>query len=334
MTRKFINAISAIPSTQTLLRIANPNIVSVFYHTVSSKPLPHIKHLYPALTPQQFAQDLDFMLKHFTPIGINDLISGNKHKKPGLFLSFDDGFSEVYTEVLPILKSKSIPATIFINPHFVDNKDMLYRCKVSLIIEKVNSLQNLPNLPNLPASIQNRSKIELTNWLKSLTQKDMLQIEKLAANLNINFNQYLSTQKPYLTLNQIKELTSQGFSVGAHSLNHPNFAELTAKQQIEQAEQSIEWISKNIPNQPNLFAFPFSSDGVSPEFIAHFLQKPSHKCDMIFGTSGYKPTNSPNFLHRIPMEEKNKKAQQIIKGEMLYYVAKKMINRHKDNMVI
>ncbi|HZJ73571.1 MAG TPA: polysaccharide deacetylase family protein [Perlabentimonas sp.] len=337
MIRKFSNVISAIPSTRALLKTAKPNIVSVFYHTVSSKPLPHLKHLYPVLSPQLFAQDINFLLKHFTPIDIHDLTYDTntcKRAKPGLLLSFDDGFREVFTEVLPILKSKSVPATIFVNPHFVDNKDMLYRCKVSLIIEKVSSLKKLPNIPNLSLSSQKVSASDFTNWLKTLNQTDLSQIEKIATYLGVNFSEYLSKHRPYLSINQLKTMANEGFTIGAHSLNHPNFASLTVNEQVAQAEKSIQWVSENIPNQPKLFAFPFSSDGVSAEFFKHFIQYPSKECDMIFGTSGYKPTSSPKFMHRIPMEESNRTAQQIIKGELLYYLIKKMANRHKDNTVI
>lgn len=337
MIRRLTKAISVVFPTKTLIRKVKPDIVSVFYHTISHKPLPHLKHLYPVLTPKQFIQDLDFLLKHFTPIDINDLIGDtkiSKHKKPALLLSFDDGFREVFTEALPILKSKSVPATIFINPHFVDNKDMLYRCKVSLIIEKVNSFVDVPNIPSIPLNLQKATKQGLTNWLKTLNQTNILQIESIANSLGVNFSEYLSTHKPYLSLSQLQKMANEGFTVGSHSLNHPNFASLTANEQIMQAEQSIKWVCDNIPNQPKLFAFPFSSDGATTQFFKHFIQYPSDKCDIIFGTSGYKPTNSAKFMHRIPMEEKNRTAQQIIKSELLYFLIKKLVNRHKDNTVI
>ncbi|MFA5648365.1 MAG: polysaccharide deacetylase family protein [Bacteroidales bacterium] len=337
MIRRFTKAISIACPTKTLIRTVKPDIVSVFYHTISNKPLPHLKHLYPVLTPKQFTQDLEFLLKHFTPININDLVGeskSSKRKKPALLLSFDDGFREVFTEALHILKSKSIPATVFINPYFVDNKDMLYRCKVSLLIEKLTSLADVPKTPSIPLNLQKTTKHNLIKWLKTLNHTNTIQIEDLANGLGVNFSEYLSTHKPYLNLNQLQKMANDGFTIGAHSLNHPNFAHLTASEQIAQAEQSMKWVSDNIPNQPKLFAFPFSSDGVSTIFFKHLIQYPSDKCDIIFGTSGYKPTNSPKFMHRIPMEEKNRTAQQIMKSELLYFLIKKLVNRHKDNTII
>lgn len=337
MIRKLIKTISSAIPTKTLLWRVKPNVISVFYHTISNESLPHLKHLYPVLTPKRFEQDLSFLLTHFTPIDINNLANGkqtSKSKKPGLLLSFDDGFSEIFTEVLPVLKSKSIPATIFVNPNFVDNKDMLYRCKVSLIIEKINSLDSNFDIQNLSVNPLITNKKGLTKWLKTLNQTNISQIESIAKELDLNFTEYLSTQKPYLSIEQIKKMANEGFTIGSHSLGHPNFACLTANEQINEAEQSIKWISDNIPNQPKLFAFPFSSDGVSTQFFNHFLQYPSENCDMIFGTAGYKPTNSVKFMHRIPMEEGNKTAQQIINNELLSYLIKRMANRHKDNTVI
>ncbi|WP_262708643.1 polysaccharide deacetylase family protein [Natronoflexus pectinivorans] len=52
-------------------------------------------------------------------------------------LTFDDGLSEIYHETIPILEKKGIPATIFLNTGFIDNKKMFYRFKSSLVIESI-----------------------------------------------------------------------------------------------------------------------------------------------------------------------------------------------------
>jgi peptidoglycan/xylan/chitin deacetylase (PgdA/CDA1 family) len=125
-----------------------------------------------------------------------------------------------------------------------------------------------------------------------------------------------------------------GFTIGAHSQTHPNFVDISFNQQISEVEESITWIQNNIPNQPKLFAFPFTNFGLSKEFYSHFLVNEPNSLDMMFGTAGLKPTNSSKLVHRIPMEVQGHRAKQIIKGEFFYYLAKSLVGKHKEYLPI
>ena len=54
--------------------------------------------------------------------------------KNAFLLSFDDGLKEVFTTIAPILLKKGVPASFFINPCFIDNNELFYRYKISLLI--------------------------------------------------------------------------------------------------------------------------------------------------------------------------------------------------------
>lgn len=128
-----------IISVRLLMKLTGKNVIFPFYHSVSDSYLAHIHHLYHPKTTKQFISDLDFLLKHYCPMDINEVISfrdsSKKRSKPGFFLSFDDGLKEFYEIIAPVLLKKGIPAACFLNSGFVDNKDLFYRYKASLLCE-------------------------------------------------------------------------------------------------------------------------------------------------------------------------------------------------------
>ena len=132
-----------IIGTPRLIRKSNQNMINVFYHSVSNEYLPHISPLYKLKSIAEFENDIDFILKHFNPVSINEIqqiVAENKiFSKPSFHISFDDGLREVYTNVLPILKAKGIPATVFVNSNFVGNRNLFYRYKVALLIDRLKN---------------------------------------------------------------------------------------------------------------------------------------------------------------------------------------------------
>lgn len=339
MIRGLSHSIAQLFPYKVLHGMVRPRIVAPFYHTVSNLAPLHIASLYPVYTPEQFERHLEFLLKHFEPIVSTDvplILSGKKKsKKPALFLSFDDGFKEIVTIVEPILSKRGIPATFFVSPNFVDNRDMLFRCKLSLIESRLSDFKDKSLLTEVLGNITGKRNIganQIKNIIYGLGHNDSDSIDSIANAVGVNFTEYLKTEQPYLTLNQILTLSSKGYTIGAHSLTHPLFAELTFEQQISEVQQSVDWVQQNIPNQPKLFAFPFTSHGVDGRIFKHFIDSNEPKIDLMVGTSGYKPTHNNRFLHRIPMEMSLVSAKSRLKSELFYYLAKALVGKHNDKL--
>src|SRR5512141_2143175 len=57
-----------------LVRLANTSPLVVYYHVVSDEHLPHIKHLYSYKSRMGFEADIDFLLKTYVPVSLEELI--------------------------------------------------------------------------------------------------------------------------------------------------------------------------------------------------------------------------------------------------------------------
>ena len=54
--------------------------------------------------------------------------------------------------------------------------------------------------------------------------------------LGVDFETFLRQHRPYLTSEEIQTLRTQGFEIGAHSIDHPHYADLTLAEQVRQTE--------------------------------------------------------------------------------------------------
>jgi len=260
--------------------ITRKKIIVPFYHTVAEQPLPHIKHLYRMKTVEEFQKDLNFLLKYFEPIDIETLYHLHIHKtvpkKPVFHLTFDDGMTEIYDIVAPILLKKGISATFFVNSAFVDNKALFYR------------------------------------------HKDSLELE------GVPIDDFLNKEKPYLTTEQIKDLSKWGFTIGAHSVDHPYYYKIPFDEQLRQTRESLDFVSSIVTQKLRLFAFPFTDYIVSKQFFKEI----ELDVDLCFGTAGLKNDEMPFNIQRIDGEkDKIKSLEVLLKKEYLKYLVKFFLKR-------
>lgn len=284
--------------------------------------MPHIAHLYQPRTVHQFEKDLDFFLKYYEPVEL-DFLSNNRHlenpNKNYFHLTFDDGLREVFDIVAPILLKKGVTATIFLNANFVDNQDLFFRYKASLILNVLN--KNTVSKVQLLA-IQ---KIIPENIL-SINFSNQSKLDEIADYLEIDFNDFLKEQQPYLNKSQIQTLYNQGFTFGGHSLNHPLFSEISISEQVKQATESTLFAKKITGQQMGGFAFPFTDFGVKNTFFNKIFTK--KVIDVSFGTAGLKKQRYGQHWQRFPMEEGEGTAEELVKTEYLYYLVKRIFGKH------
>jgi peptidoglycan/xylan/chitin deacetylase (PgdA/CDA1 family) len=321
---------------ERLKKITGHNFISPFYHTVSNYQIPHIKHLYSIRNEKEFERDLDFYLKYFNPITLSEFFTsikeGNIIKKNSFLLSFDDGLREFEEIVAPILIRKGISATCFLNSNFIDNKNLFYRFKASLIYEKL-----------ITEDISVFFKTKLNNWFKdnklpikdnwksifSINYQNKYLLDELATILEIDFQDYLLKKQPYLSSNQIKGLIGKGFTFGAHSIDHPKYLDLDETEQINQTAKSIDEINKKFNIDYKLFSFPFTDYGIKKSFFNKVFDLKNPIADVTFGTAGLKIDVVSKNIQRIPIEIDNCTAEEIIIGEYEYYLAKNLFGKNK-----
>lgn len=295
------------------------------YHNVCDHELPHLKHIIKYKSTKDFEKDLDLLSKDFQFVNwseFKDYFAGNfKPSKKMLLLTFDDGFREFYDVAVSILERKGIYAINYVNPAFIDNQDMMFRCKASILLENILTRKTIPE-DALPLLSQTRTHEERILGLK---YADLTIIKELADALEVDFVDYQNKNQPYMSLEQLKSLHQKGFGVSAHSWDHPLYHEISVTKQLENTQKSLCYIQEN-GFEADTFAFPFTDYEVSMEFFEKLFDKKN--LAFTFGTAGIKLDEFSKNIQRIPMET-GEDAMNIIKKEIAYYQVKKWLNKNK-----
>jgi len=322
-------------SFKWLKKLSGQQNIFPFYHTVSNFELPYIKHLYPVFTEKQFRNDLDFLLSNYHPATFREVLqfvnSNKKSDKPFFFLSFDDGFSQCASVIAPILKKKGVEAAFFVNPAFIDNSALSHRQSLSFIIEKMISASKI-EIEKI-SQITSTQKINIESLvleLKKLTIKDEDKTTEIARILHIDFEKLLTEYRPYLSLDELKKLKTDGFTIGSHGFNHAEFQSMTMDEMKQQIEMSFAFLENHLNIETRIFSFPFTDHTIPLSFF-NFLKNEA-QIAVSFGTAGLKHDSAPNHIQRIPLElEGFNSVQQIVKAEYFYYLAKAFVGKNLIN---
>ena len=312
----FLQPIIKIIPFPLLKQWAEGDLVILYYHLVNNKCVPHVSSLYKYKNTKQFIDDLDFLLKNFSPVALPDVILWNKglgSLPPNPFLlTFDDGFREISDIINPILLDKGIPATHFICSAFLDNQELHYHHKASLLVDQIRkgvSAQVEGKIKNILINVGIISS-QLSEGLLKIDYRGQDVLDKIAEVLQVDFQMYLNEKQPYLTSSQVRKLIDQGFTIGAHSIDHPYYSDLTLPEQLEQTIGSVKRIRETFGLDYGAFAFPHDDHGVYQEFFRIVCE--SGLVDITFGTGGMLDNCLRSHKQRVSLENPLLPAKEII----------------------
>ena len=286
-------------------KISGIRLVVPTWHIVSDIEVPHVSGLYSFKNVGQFKADLEFFLRHYSPVTEQDVIRHLYEDGPlpprCVLLTFDDGFREIYDVVAPLLRASGAPAIFFLTTSAIDNQHLCFPQKKSLLLSALAARQSVTARDEASrllsvAGVCNGPDLAPRIRAVSFQQRSVL--DRLAGILSCDFKGYLASQKPYLSSEQVQVLVRQGFGIGAHSVDHAPYAELSLEEQLAQTRESIHWLSECFRLKCRSFAFPYRDNGVSLDFFRTIFGEGDLK--LSFGTGGLirhpYPYNLPRFF--------------------------------------
>jgi peptidoglycan/xylan/chitin deacetylase (PgdA/CDA1 family) len=296
------------------------SLVVPFYHVVSDSYVPHVSNLYKFRTIAEFESDLKFFTRHFDPVSLTDIVdalNGTRTLPRSCFhLTFDDGFREMYDIVAPMLQRAGVPATFFLTTAFLDDGGMAHHNELSVLLDRIQSQPGLSGavMARLESMLPPKNGARtLRDRMLSITYAEKSLVRSLAEVLDVDLDQYVRETHPHLTSEQVAGLVRQGFAIGAHSHDHPLYADLSPEEQLAQTRQSTELLER-FGFRPKAFAFPHNDDGVQGEFFTTVFSE--RLLDVSFGTSGFVPHYHPRNIERATMEKTAAPASQIVTRQL------------------
>jgi peptidoglycan/xylan/chitin deacetylase (PgdA/CDA1 family) len=238
----------------------------------------------------EFVRQLDHLHKHFDVIDIDQLRKpfDSPTSKPRALLTFDDGFKDHFTNVLPNLKRFSftgafyVPAAPLIAPVILDVHKIqvllgsqlfedLFLALVDLLGTRlVEDYAESGATENEPEGLDPQ-KILL---FKRLLQRDLPQPQRSEV-LNLLFQRFFPGEEKgisealYLSLTELRELKKQGMHVGNHTVNHPWLGYVDPSEAISEISRCEDLlVAEGLMDESfKTIAFPFGNS--SPHVIEY-----------------------------------------------------------------
>jgi peptidoglycan/xylan/chitin deacetylase (PgdA/CDA1 family) len=290
------------------------DLIALCYHVVSDEDLAHIR-LYRYKNRVEFETDIAYVRD--SAVGYADVA---KHRLEhsslpanSVLLTFDDGLVECYDVIRPILLRHRVPAVFFLTTGFIDERDTFYETKLSLCLTEIERMPNdqaaeiaerlqaddrlagrergsaggraVARLRGARIStVLHPNKRTLLLWVLGLRNDDVVGIDQACKLLKVNVAAYLASRRLFVSSSQVKQMSAEGFTIGAHGINHQLLVGRSPESIAREIVNSTRAI-RDLTGQDHVpFAFPYGGVSINRAILASILAQ--HPFIQLFFDSG------------------------------------------------
>ncbi|MCB0748064.1 MAG: polysaccharide deacetylase family protein, partial [Ignavibacteriae bacterium] len=279
-----------------------------YYHLISETEKDYYPHQ-STITTKVFEEQIKYYSNRYEIITINEAYkrfqSGSKLDKQ-LVITTDDGFSENYTNVCPILEKYKAKGSFFLIENSIDNKMMMWRHILFILRAKVDNTTLYEEVKSLSKEfeiIAPEKDVDMLKWsYRQFPNKSKDNICKSLWNriMPMSVEEYLANNSTYLTSEQIKEMLQNGHTIGSHSKTHPNTELLNVEELDFEVNKSLKRLEEKFETKVISFAFPFGANERASKIISK--EFPDVKVQLGIMKKLNSNTNSPIKWERLNME--------------------------------
>ena len=246
-------------------------ITIIMYHYVrdlKNSRYPNIKGLDTGL----FLEQIKYLLKYYHIISMEEIIYKIKNNKPFnekfACLTFDDGYSDHFQNVFPILEKYKIKGAFYPPAKTIEKNKILDVNKIHFILASKNETN--PILREIENEIEKYKKkfrlLEFAEYYKKLAHKSrydsadvifikrLLQVElveplrKIITNLL--FEKFVSQDEEafckelYMSSKELIYMASSGMHIGSHGYDHYWLSSLDEQSQRNDIEKSLKFLKR------------------------------------------------------------------------------------------
>lgn len=259
----------------------------VMYHYVRpivGSPFPGIK----GLEVIDFEEQLAYLLRHHNVVSLRDIVDATNGGIPlpvnPAILTFDDGYSDHYRYVLPILHRFRITGAFFPPSCAVIERRALDVNKIHFILccqsdtdqllaemeDRVEAMRSDTRLESTAAYRQKYRHATRLDTADTIYIKRMLQtglpLEVRSAIVDDLFQKFVSADAKgfaddlYMSIENLREMAESGMEIGSHGHDHQWLNSLDKQAQTADIERSLEMLDQiGLKRRGFLFCYPYGA---------------------------------------------------------------------------
>jgi peptidoglycan/xylan/chitin deacetylase (PgdA/CDA1 family) len=286
-------------------QVNNSDVTVIMYHYVRDI----INSNYPSiqgLETQLFIEQIKYLKKNYNIITIEDLMDSFENKtklKPkSVLLTFDDGYSDHYNNVFPILRKYNIQGSFYVPAKAVKEHKVLDVNKIHFLLASVNNKKVIvEDLKILLSEYKEEYNLkDFDFYFKKLGKKNrwddkevifikrLLQVELVEELrfkiIDILFKKYVKKDETefakglYLNEFQIREMLNYGMHIGCHGYNHSWWNQMSYNDLDKDIDMSLKFLKNHGVDMSNwTAAYPYGSYNKNVEEVLK-----NKKCRLAF----------------------------------------------------
>lgn len=187
------------------------------------------------VTPKTFESHILYLKSHFEVCSLKDLISRRRvvpdpTSSPRCVLTFDDGWSDFYSNVFPLLKRYRVPATVFLPTDFIGSERWFWTDRLAHLIQRSGEAMDFDSIrQDLPeplrrqlSRVRGSPEAKLDRSIRILKACANEPIEKAISDLSAERG--IGADPPgraFLSWEEVEEMSRSGVvQFGSHAASH------------------------------------------------------------------------------------------------------------------
>jgi peptidoglycan/xylan/chitin deacetylase (PgdA/CDA1 family) len=269
------------------------NVQILIYHRVNDDRDP----FFPALPVETFRRQMEYLAENFNFLSLAEAVARlQKRDVPdnGVVITFDDGYRDNYVNAFPILKSLSIPATIFLTTDAIGSGRVIWHDRVFCAFRdtRLTWLAGIGGISRQYRLTTVEEKLlaqrEFLQFVRSQKDEERLYwIDWLIKNLQV------IDQKTVLGLmlswDEARAMLRCGINFGSHTVSHPILSKQSVDQAWREIWQSKEELEKQLGVLVVTFAYPNGTAGDFNDTTKGLLREAGYRCAVttLFGSNAH-----------------------------------------------
>jgi peptidoglycan/xylan/chitin deacetylase (PgdA/CDA1 family) len=240
--------------------------------------------LFSQLSPNVFEAQMRYVRRRYRVLSLDDLCAEMEkpsRKEDAVAVTFDDGYRDLHTHALPVLRKYQIPATIFLPVACIETGEVPWYDRIFLAL-KVFPKDEFEIVLDRPRSFRLTSfhkrlqaAAEVIQYLRTLPDDHRKEYCKtLEAQIKLPQDEL---EDRMLTWDQIRAMCRSGISFGSHTMTHPAVSRLTESQVDSELADSKQALEHRIGNSALHFAYPFGKPADCGTAALPFLMRNGYR---------------------------------------------------------
>jgi peptidoglycan/xylan/chitin deacetylase (PgdA/CDA1 family) len=216
-----------------------------------------------AIPPERFDRQMAHLARAYRVLPLTEIVSRSRDGSlppRAVAVTFDDGYADNFVHAFPILRSRGIPATVFLVSGYIGSDEVLWhdrvlRCFATTARPRWRAPWDAEERDLGPIPARRQAAFRMLGLLKAMNEAERLRaIGRLEEDLDVR--QGVLSEALMLNWAQIRAMRDGGISFGSHTETHPILSRTAPERAWLELTRSKQAIEAGLGEGVTLFAYP------------------------------------------------------------------------------